>query len=101
MSNLKRLEDLGKVIKDAELLKVRAIERRNSLVPQYNKVAGELKSMGINLNDIDADIQRKENKIQELLDSAYAIIPEDIINKYKNIDFNSTEEEEPNFDNIF
>lgn len=95
MSELGNLEKIQKLIKDGETLQVRATERRNSLRPQYQKKIDEITALGFNPKNMEEDIKRKEAEKEKLEKEILAKIPVDIIEKFKNYDFASEKEEQP------
>lgn len=100
MSNVEKIE---KLIREGEMLKVRAGDKIANLQTQYKKKAEELKELGIDVKQADADLEAKKKLLEEKTKKALELIPEDIIEKYKNYDFAGAKEqnEEPNLDMPF
>ena len=98
-----QVEKIEKLIREGEMLKVRAGDKIANLTTQYKKKAEELKELGIDVKQADADLEAKKKLLEEKTKKALELIPEDIIEKYKNYDFAGAKEhdEEPNLDMPF
>lgn len=100
MNNAEKLERL---IREGEVLKVRAGDRIANLQIQYKKKEVELNDLGINLKTAEEDLAKKKKLLEEKIAKAFELVPEDIIEKYKNYDFAGAKEEgeTPNMDMPF
>lgn len=83
-----KIEKIEKLIKEGELLKVRAGDKVANLQTQYKKKADELSKLGItDIKSAEEELAKKQELLEEKISKALKLIPEDIINKYKNYDF--------------
>ena len=83
-----KIEKIEKLIKEGELLKVRAGDKVANLQTQYKKKADELSKLGItDIKSAEEELAKKQELLEEKISKALELIPEDIINKYKNYDF--------------
>ena len=98
----KNLEELRKDIKDATTLKVRASERVLALRQQYTQKSNALKSLGVeNPKDLENEINKRKNEIEELTKKVENLIPSDIISKYAKKDFSKLSEPDLSNEYIF
>lgn len=84
---MSQVEKIEKLIREGELLKVRAGDKISNLQTQYKKKAEELKELGIDVKQAENDLENKKKLLAEKTKKALDLIPEDIIEKYKNYDF--------------
>lgn len=98
-----QVEKIEKLIREGEMLKVRAGDKIANLTTQYKKKADELKDLGIDVKQAETDLEEKKKLLQEKINKALELIPEDVIEKYKNYDFAGAKEteEEPNLNMPF
>lgn len=98
-----QVEKIEKLIREGEMLKVRAGDKIANLETQYKKKAEELKALGIDVKKAETDLDAKKKLLEEKINKALDLIPEDVIEKYKNYDFAGAKEttEEPNLNMPF
>lgn len=98
-----QVEKIEKLIREGEMLKVRAGDKIANLETQYKKKAEELKELGIDVRKAESDLEEKKKLLSEKINKALELIPEDVIEKYKNYDFAGAKEttEEPNLNMPF
>lgn len=99
---MSQIEQIEKLIREGEMLKVRAGDKIATLQNQYKKKAEELKDLGIDVKQADKDLAEKKKLLQDKINKALELLPEDVIEKYKNYDFAGAKtEEEPNLNMPF
>lgn len=91
MSEVK-IKQIEKLMRDGEMLKVRSEDRISNLTTQYKSKAEELKKLGINPKTAQADLEAKKKLRDEKLAKVMELIPEDVIEKYKNYDFSGSKD---------
>lgn len=98
-----KIEKIENLIKEGELLKVRAGDKIANLQTQYKKKSEELKELGIDVKQADVDLAEKKKLLEEKINKALELLPEDVIEKYKNYDFAGAieKEEQPNLNMPF
>ena len=89
MSDIKKIE---KLMRDGEMLRVRAEDRIANLTTQYKAKADELNKLGINVKTAQADLEAKKKLRDQKLAEAMKLIPDDVIEKYKNYDFSGSKD---------
>ena len=87
-----KIKEIEKLMRDGEMLKVRSEDRISNLTTQYKSKAEELKKLGINVKTAQADLEAKKKERDEKLAKVMELIPEDVIEKYKNYDFSGSKD---------
>lgn len=102
-SNLQRIENIQKDISKLDTLRIRASERRNALRPQYKEKLKEIKELGFDPQNIEAEMAEKQKSIEAKLEQISELLPLDIIDKlqeYGNDIIEEKNEEKPNDENM-
>ena len=102
VSTTDRIQELENLLKDGNLVNVRCTDRLSALRKEYLAKKEELANLGIkDINKAKEEIENRGKALNQKIDDALKLIPQDIINKYKNFDFTSGEVEEVNLERPF
>ena len=102
VSTTDRIQELENLLKDGNLVKVRCTDRLNSLLKEYKAKKEELEKLGIkDISKAKEELENRGKALNQKIDDALKLIPQDIIKKYKDFDFTSGVVEEVNLDRPF
>lgn len=77
----KELINLKESLEKAKTLKYKAEARLEQLKNQEDQIIRELKTLGVEPSDLDKEIESLRIKIEELLNKANEMLPNDLLNK--------------------
>lgn len=77
----RELSNLKESLEKAKTLKYKAEARLEQLKNQEDQIIRELKTLGVEPTDLDKEIESLRIKIEELLNKANEMLPNDLLNK--------------------
>lgn len=77
----KELRDLKENLEKAKSLKYKAEARLEQLNKQQEEIIQELKSLGVNPDELDEEIEKLTKEIEELFNESNKLLPKDILEK--------------------
>lgn len=77
----RELSNLKESLEKAKTLKYKAEARLEQLKNQEDQIIRELKTLGVEPSDLDKEIESLRIKIEELLNKANEMLPNDLLNK--------------------
>lgn len=77
----RELSNLKESLDKAKTLKYKAEARLEQLKNQEDQIIRELKTLGVEPSDLDKEIESLRIKIEELLNKANQMLPNDLLNK--------------------
>ena len=93
--SVEKIQKLEEQIKAGEIVKIKAEASLNSLRKEYADCENKLKTLGIkDVKKAEEEVLAMEKDLETKLKALEDTIPVDIIEKYKNYDFNN--DVEPN-----
>ncbi|OPZ86491.1 MAG: hypothetical protein BWY74_03630 [Firmicutes bacterium ADurb.Bin419] len=77
----KKINQIKENLDKAKNMRIRAETRLEQLNKQKEEILGELNELGVSPEQLDSEINRLKNEIEDLLDRAQKLIPEELIKK--------------------
>lgn len=77
----KELRNLKENLEKAKSLKYKAEARLEQLNKQQEEIIQELKNLGVNPDELDAEIEKLTKEIEELFNESNKLLPKDILEK--------------------
>ncbi len=77
----KKINQIKESLDKAKNMRIRAETRLEQLNKQKEEILGELNELGVSPEQLDSEINRLKNEIEDLLDRAQKLIPEELIKK--------------------
>ena len=75
----KKINQIKENLDKAKNMRIRAEARLEQLNKQKEEILGELKELGVPPESLDTEINNLKSEIEELIDKAQKLIPEELI----------------------
>lgn len=81
--NKTRIRDIEEQIQQSERLRIQAQTKLEGLELQRNETEEDLKSLGVNPDDAQAEIEKLEKDIEKELNNIEALLPSELLAEYR------------------
>lgn len=81
--NKTRIRDIEEQIQQSERLRIQAQTKLEGLELQRNETEEDLKSLGVNPDDAQAEIEKLEKDIEKELNNIEELLPSELLAEYR------------------
>ncbi len=75
----KKINQIKENLDKAKNMRIRAEARLEQLNKQKEDILGELKDLNVSPDELDMEISKLKSEIEDLMDKAQSLIPQDLI----------------------
>ncbi|NLL06190.1 MAG: hypothetical protein GX270_10490 [Clostridiaceae bacterium] len=75
----KKINQIKESLDKAKNMRIRAEARLEQLNKQKEDILSELKELNVSPDELDAEISKLKSEIEDLMDKAQSLIPQDLI----------------------